>query len=106
MRWPSGSGSMARGRAACSKGSRSTKTSPRAGRRRQQARKVPWRPWSRTDRMTKIGVCGSALTQGLKATFNAVGEVFDLSIEERRLDDGDDIDGWIVLGADRPGVAQ
>jgi hypothetical protein len=51
--------------------------------------------------MKTIGICAPALSPGLKATFEALGEALGVSFEERAFEDDRSVDGWIVLGVDR-----
>jgi hypothetical protein len=51
--------------------------------------------------MTTIGVCAQSLPPRSKATLDALGEALNVSFERRTFGDDQDIDGWLVIGADR-----
>jgi hypothetical protein len=51
--------------------------------------------------MKTIGICPPSLYAGWKATFDALGEALNVSFEKRAFGDDRNLDGWIVLAADR-----
>jgi hypothetical protein len=51
--------------------------------------------------MKTIGVCAQSLSPGRKATFDALGKALGVTLVERTFGDDRNIDGWVVLAADR-----
>jgi hypothetical protein len=51
--------------------------------------------------MPTIGICPPSLYAGWKPTFDALGEALNVSFEKRAFGDDRNLDGWIVLAADR-----
>ncbi len=56
--------------------------------------------------MKIIGICGPAPSPGRQATFDALGQALGCRFEQRTFGDDRNLDGWVVLGADRSVVAQ
>jgi hypothetical protein len=50
---------------------------------------------------TKIGVCARSISPGVAAAFDALAEALNVSFVRRAFTEAEDVDGWIVLGADR-----
>src|SRR5687767_8015199 len=48
-----------------------------------------------------IGICSSPLSARRRAMFEALGEALGVSFEQRAFGDDHNLEGWIVLGADR-----
>jgi len=51
--------------------------------------------------MKILGICAASLSPRSKALFDALGKAFGMSFEQRAFGDDQNIDGWIVLAADR-----
>ena len=52
-------------------------------------------------RMKTIGICAQSFSPGWKAMFGTLGEALGVSFEERTFGDDQNIDGWVLLAADR-----
>jgi hypothetical protein len=52
-------------------------------------------------RVKTIGIRAESLSPGLQATFDALGEALGVSFVRSRFEDSGNVDGWIVLAADR-----
>lgn len=51
--------------------------------------------------MKTIGICAQSFSPGWKAMFGTLGEALGVSFEERTFGDDQNIDGWVLLAADR-----
>jgi hypothetical protein len=55
--------------------------------------------------MKSIGICARSWSPGWEAMFDALGKALNVSFEKRAFGDDRNIDGWVVLGADRGTVS-